>query len=264
MSAPTALDLAHGAMEASPDDDAARLRFYQRLAESELFLMLAEEADESDRISPEIFEVVGARYVLVFDREERLSGFAGEPVPYVALSGRSIAGMLDGQGVGLGVNLGVAPSAILLPDTAVAWLNDTLAHRPDTVQADLAELLPPKGLPDHLVAAIDGKLATATGLAQCAYLMAVTYQSGARGHLLAFVGAVPDAEDALARAASEALTFSGIEAGTLDIGFFRGSDPLIGRMDRVGLKFDLPQFQEPALEPLSTPGADPDKPPRLR
>lgn len=264
MSEATILDQAHAAMEAAPEDGAARMRFYERLAESELFLMLAEEAPEGDQISPDLFEVGDARYVLVFDREERLAAFAGQVVPYVALSGRVIAGMLSGQGIGLGVNLDVAPSAILLPQTALAWLNDTLGNSPDEVEAAIAEVHPPAGLPEHLITAIDGKLATAMGLAQSAYLVGITYQSGARGHLLGFVGAVPEAQEALARAAAEALTFSGIEAGAMDVGFFQVTDPVTAQMDTVGLRFDLPQLQETRVQTVSTPGGDPEKPPRLR
>lgn len=264
MSDATVLDQAHAVMDAAPEDAAARLRFYERLAESELFLMLAEDAPEGDQISPELFEVGGARYVLVFDREERLAAFAGQTVPYVALSGRVITGMLAGQGIGLGVNLDVAPSAILLPDTAVNWLNETLGNNPDEVEAAISEVHPPAGLPEHLIAALDGKLATAMGLAQQAYLVGVTYDSGARGHLLGFIDAVPEAQAALARAAAEALTFSGIEAGAMDVGFFSSTDSVTARMDVVGLRFELPQMQAPAVETVTAPGSDPDKPPRLR
>ncbi|WP_299828586.1 SseB family protein [uncultured Roseobacter sp.] len=260
----TPLDQAHGAMEAAPGDDAVRLRFYERLAECELFLMLAEEATEGDQISPELFDVGDARYVLVFDREERLAAFAGKPVPYVALSGRMIAGMLAGQGIGLGVNLEVAPSSILLPDTAIVWLHDTLSNQPREVEAAIVQVHAPKGLPEHFITALDGKLATALGLAQTAYLVGVTYDTGARGHLLGFIGAVPEAEGALARAAGEALTFSGIEAGAIDIGFFRHADPMTPRMDSVGLRFDLPQLQHPAPQQPGIPGGDPAKPPKLR
>ncbi|MBW4709629.1 SseB family protein [Roseobacter sp. YSTF-M11] len=264
MSDLTPLDHAHAAMQAAPTDDAARLRFYERLAASELFLMLAEDAGGGDQISPEIFEVAEARYVLVFDREERLAGFAGQTMPYVALSGRVLSGMLAGQRIGLGVNLDVAPSAILLPDSAVEWLHRTLGNQPDEVEARIAQVHAPKGLPEELITAIDSKLATAMGLAKCAYLVATTQETGAQGHMLGFVGAVPEAEAALARAAAEALTFSTVEAGAMDVGFFRASDPMTARMERVGLRFDLPQVQEAAPVAVTAPGLDPDKPPRLR
>ena len=70
---------------------------------------------EGDRIEPEIFELADASFVLVFDREERLSQFVGRPAPYAAPSGRATASMLAGQGIGLAVNIEVAPSSILLP-----------------------------------------------------------------------------------------------------------------------------------------------------
>ncbi|MEP2654625.1 MAG: SseB family protein [Sedimentitalea sp.] len=264
MTETTPLDLAHAAMDAAPDDDGARLRFYDRLAESELFLMLAEEAPDGDQVTPAVFDLGEGRYVLVFDREERLAAFAGQTVPYVALSGRVIARMLDGQGIGLGVNLDVAPSAILLPQQAVGWLNQTLENAPDEINAAVAEVRAPTGLPETLITAIDSKLATATGLAQSAYLVGVVYDTGTLGHMLGFVGALPGAQDALTQAASEALTFSGIDAGAMDIGFFPADAVIVPRMDRVGLRFDLPQWQEAAIGAPEAPGSDPKKPPRLR
>ncbi|TNJ48534.1 SseB family protein [Phaeobacter sp. B1627] len=259
----TVLDQAHAAMEAAPADDALRLRFFERLADSELFLLLDKEP-EGDRISPEVFDTGDGQYVLVFDREERLAEFAGRIVPYAALSGRGVAQMLAGQGIGLGVNLEVAPSSILIPDTALGWLAETLAHAPDEVETGIAELRPPNGLPEALLTALDAKLATAAGLAQSAYLVAVIYESGGQGHLLAFIGAEDGARAALAKAVGEALTFSGIEAGALDVGFFATSDRMAARLARVGLRFDLPQRQAGQVYAPQAPGSDPDKPPRLK
>ena len=127
MTETTALDTAHAAMLADPQNDAARLRFFERLADSELFLMLTEEA-MGENISPEVFDVADGRFVLAFDREERLAQFAGRPVPYVALSGRVLSGMLAGQGIGLGLNLETAPSSMLVPAEALGWLAETLQH----------------------------------------------------------------------------------------------------------------------------------------
>lgn len=258
----TVLDQAHAAMQAAPDDDAARLRFFERLGDAELFLLLEAEA-AGDQVTPQVFDPGSGPLVLVFDREERLAAFVGAEAPYAALSGRVIAGLLAEQGLGLGLNLDVAPSSFLLDADGVRWLAQTLGHGPDEVEARLAELSPPAGLPDVLISALDTKLATATGLAQIAYLVGTTDDTGARGHLLAFVGTAPGAEGALARAASEALTFSGIEAGAMDVGFFDARDPVTERLARVGLRFDLPQ-PAPARSPEATaPGMDPDKPPRL-
>ena len=259
----TPLDTAHQAMEANPDDDAARLRFYERLADSELFLMLAKEV-EGDQIEPELFELPDASFVLVFDREERMGQFAGRPVPYAALSGRGVAQMLSGQGIGLAVNPEVAPSSILLPPQAVEWLIQTLDHGPQEAEARPVEFNTPKGLPETLLTALDSKLVTAAGLARKAYLAEVTYDDGTRGHLLGLTGVVPGAETALARAVNEALVFSGIEAGMLDVVFLPDSDPSAAQLARVGLRFDLPEPPKPERTERIAPGSDPDSPPILR
>ena len=89
----TPLDRAHRALEDAPQDEAARLHFFERLADGELFLLLAEEAaDES--LHPEVFQLSDGAYVLAFDREERLGAFLGRPAAYAALSGRALAAML--------------------------------------------------------------------------------------------------------------------------------------------------------------------------
>ncbi len=262
MTETTPLDTAHAEMEAAPGDDGARLRFFERLADSELFLLLSEEA-QGEAISPELFDIADGRFVLVFDREARLAEFVGRTAPYAALSGRVIAGMLAAEDIGMGVNLEVAPSSILIPAEAVAWLHQTLGHGPEEVEARMEAFVPPAGLPETVVRALDAKLATARGLAQAAYLVGVAYEGGGRGHLLGVIDALPQAEGAIARAVNEALTFSGIEAGALDVGFFEASDPASARMAQVGLRFDLPQSPDPADTPAA-PGSDPEKPPILR
>ncbi|MHC0053667.1 SseB family protein [Actibacterium sp. D379-3] len=259
----TALDLAHAAMEAAPEDDAARLRFFERLADSELFLLLAEEA-EDDNVTPDVFALEGGRFVLVFDREERLAEFVGVTAPYAALSGRLIAAMLAGQGIGLGVNLGVAPSSILIPAEAVDWLAGILSQQPTEVEALPVEITPPAGVPDFLLGALDAKLGTAAGLAPLVYLAGVLYEGGQQGHMLAFIDAMPGAEGALTQAAGEALTFSGIEAGAIDVAFFDASDPIAARLARVGLRFDIPEPVRVDATGPQAPGMEPDKPPKLR
>lgn len=259
----TPLDTAHAVMEAEPDNEAARLKFYERLADSEMFLLLTEEA-AGENISPEIFELSDANFVLVFDREERLSGFVGRPAPYAALSGRAIVQMLSGQNIGLGVNLDVAPSQILLPPAAVAWLAETVAHAPEDLEARAEELYAPKGLPEALVASLGEKLGSAGGMASNAYLVAVHYEGGGQSHLLGFVDAAEGAEAALAQAVTEALVFSGIEAGFLDVGFFAASDPMAAAMSKVGLRFELPKGEVLMQDTRPAPGSDPAKPPILK
>jgi hypothetical protein len=256
----TPLDLAYQAMAADEDQ---RLRFYERLADGEMFLLLEKDAEGAD-IRPRVFPLEEGPVVLCFDLEERLAEFAGGIAPYAALPGRVIAQQLAGQGIGLGINLGVAPSGMVLPAEAVDWLAGMLEVGPEEVEAVPEAFHAPKGLPDVLVSGLDAKLAKAGGLASGALLAGVTYRGGRRGHMLAFLDAAPGAEAALARAAGEALAFSGLEAGEMDVAFLRGDEVAAVAMGRVALRFDLPApvRAEPAA-PVA-PGSDPAEPPRLR
>ena len=258
----TPLDTTHAAMEANPDDGAARLRFFERLADSELFLLLDGEA-EGDQVSPQVFPVDDQRFVLLFDREERLTRFAGGPADYAGMPGRRAVEMLTGQGLGIGLNLDVAPSSMLLPVEAVDWLASALAGKAEEIDDQLEEVAAPTGLPEAVLVALDTKLALAGGLAKIAYLAGATYKNGRRGHLLAFIDARNGAEPALAAAVREALVFSGIDAGELDVAFFRSTEPMAATLARHGLRFDLPELVEGTTAP-SMPGMNPEKPPILR
>ncbi len=263
MTEQTPVDLAHAAMEAAPEDDNARLRYFERVADGEWFLLLEEEHDGTGPISPRVFPVEDNSFLLAFDREQRLAEFAGE-APYAAMSGRVLAEMLAGSGYGLGLNLSVAPSEMLLPSEAVEWLHATLGNAPTETHGKAVEIFPPAGLPEILITALDAKLAIAAGLAKLCYLSGVAYEDGVRSHILVFVDHVPGAEDVLARLVSEALIFSGVEAGALDVAFFKSSDPLCAPLARFGLRFDLPDPAPLETNGPSAPGMDPNAPPILR
>lgn len=256
----TPLDAAHAAMEAAPDDDAARLAFFGLLAGTELFLLLDEDP-VGEAVQPSLFEVEGAQYMVAFDREERLSAFTGAITPYAALPGRGLVAMIAGQGIGIAFNAEM-PSAVLIPPEAVDWLAETLAQAPDETEARPLAFHPPRGVPRGLLAALDARLASAAGLAQAALLAGVDYDGGAQGHLLAFVGAAEAAQSALATAVNEALTFSGVEAGWLDVAFLAPEDPALAPLAAVALRFDLPEPAAPGAP--AAPGTDPARPPRLR
>ena len=257
--AETLLDAAHAAVQADGDDDAARLNFYGKLVGSELYLLLDKEP-EGDRISPHVFDLTDESFVLLFDTEDRLAQFTGAIAPYAALSGRTAFAMLAAQGLGVGFNLDVAPSSILLPAEAVQWLAD-MEVTPSEITANVEEFNTPRGLPETFLRALDTRLAAAGGLADLAYLVAATYVGGGSGHILGFVNARPGAQDALAQSVAQALAFSGLEAGTIDVGFFDATDPAAAKLAACGLRFDLPKVQ---TAPRAAPGSNPDKPPILR
>lgn len=259
----TPLDAAFAATDAHPEDDAARLRLYQQIADAELFLLLAEEG-AAETLTPRVFPLADGPVVLAFDSEDRLAAFTEGPAPYAALPGRIIAGQLAGQGIGLGINLGVAPASTILPPAAMDWLAATLASAPVETSGKPRAFHAPRALPETLAAALTGKLAHAGGLSSAALLAAVDYADDRRGHMLAFLDARPGAESALARAVAEALTFSGLDAGELDVTFLAASDPAAQALSRVARRFDLPELVRTEPAAPAAPGMDPDRPPRLR
>ncbi|MDR6264448.1 SseB family protein [Roseobacter sp. N2S] len=259
----TLLDTAHAAMEAAPEDTTKRMAFYERVTDSELFLVLETEPVD-DKFIPAVFEVEAEKYALVFDTDARMSEFTQAATPYLAASGRQITAMLAGKGIGLGVNLAVAPSSMLLPATAVDWLQQTLGAGPEAQEATPSAIYPPGQLPETLISALDAKMATMAGMAKYAYLAQIEYENRPRSHVLAFIAAIPEAESAMASAISEALTFSGIEAGSLDVIFLTAQNPLSGSLAKHGLRFDLPEPPKQKERRVEIPGSDPDKPPILR
>ena len=256
----TPLDLAHAATDAAPDDIPTRLRYYARLTESELFLLLEREGT-GDQLDPRVFDLEDGPLVLAFDREDRLTEFTGLPAPYAALPGRAVVEMLSGSNLGLGLNLGVAPSARVFPPEILAWLAETVSERPEELTNRVTAFKAPRGLPEEVLTALDARLARMEGLAACAYLASTDYEDGAQGHMLAFVDAADGAETALARAVQGALGFSGVESGQLDVTFLPADDARAAELARVALRFDLPQPSQPRTP--KAPGTDPDKPPRL-
>lgn len=255
----TPLDQAHADMQSG--DDAARLKFYEHFADGEIFLLLTGDP-QGDKINPAILDDDGTQFVITFDRELRLSHYAGEVAPHVTISGRGVVEMLKGQGIGIALNPTVAPSDTMIAPQSVDWLATTLANRPSEHSAKPVELRAPGTVPAALMEALDRKLASARGLAGAAWLAGVEYDDGTNGHLLAFVDAIPDAREALAGAVAEALTFSGVEAGALDVTFIATDQPITARLARVGLRFDLPMPEGPRAP--QAPGTNPDKPPKLR
>ncbi|ARO14119.1 hypothetical protein BVG79_00767 [Ketogulonicigenium robustum] len=264
----SALDVAHAAMQRDPADDARRLQFYAVLADSPLFLMLEGEP-EGESVTPAVFNVAGVDYILVFDAEDRLAQFAGGAVPYASLAGRGLVEMIAGQGIGLGLNLDVAPSAMMLGPDAVDWLAATLGEAPAEATARPRAIHAPQAIPQALRDALAARLSHAGMLAASASLVAVEYDDGSRGHMLAFVDADPAAAPQLAAAVREALVFSGIEAGAVDVAFVRQPDDaaFIAHLAKgSGIPLGRPDVSRsaPAKSKTAGPGMNPDRPPILR
>lgn len=263
----TPLDRAHAEMTADPEAALPRLRFYETLAEGELVVLLEAEPEPGAEAVPALFPTEESTLVLAFDSEARLAEFAEGAAPYAALPGRALIELLAAQGFGLGLNFGTATSEFLMPASAVTWLAGVLANRAAEVEA-LPQAFSAPDLPQSLLLALDRKLARAAGLAEYALLIGADWPER-RGLLLAFVGAKDGAERALAQAAGEALSFSGLDDEApdlhLDVAFLASEDPALDRFKGLALRFDLPEPEAAqALSRPLPPGSDPAKPPRLR
>ncbi len=263
----TDLDTAYNAMIAAADgDDTPRLHYYAALADGEMILVLETEA-VGGAVQPRVFVLEDGPVVLAFDSEDKLAAFAAGTVPYAALPGRVIAQQLAGQGIGLAINLG-APSMMLFPPDAVEWLADTLAETPDEAEGMPVAFAAPVGIPAGFLEVLRAKLGRARGRATLAVLSAVTYADGRRGHILALVGAAAGSEGGLARAVSEALIFSGLDAAEMDVVFLNAGDARLALMQAGGLVLDMglpaPDAPAPSNAPPNAPGMDPEKPPILR
>jgi len=180
------LDRAFAAMQADAEDDVARLRYYGELANTDLCLLLDKEAGTAS-LTPQVFDLDGGRYVLLFDGDERLADFVGAAAPCAHLAGRVVVGLLAGKGIGLAINL-ESSASILMPAEAVTWLDDMLTRAPDVVEAVPETVEAPEGLPGVLLEALADKLARAAGQARAAYLAKVTYHGGGAAIFWRFPG----------------------------------------------------------------------------
>jgi hypothetical protein len=256
----TPLDRAHLATEAAPDDDAARLRFYAALADTELFLLTEAEA-AGDTVTPQVFDLADGRFVMGFDNEDRLAAFSDAPAAYAALPGRVVVRLLAGQGTGIGLNLGVAPSSVLLSADAIDWFAAALTHAPDAAAGQAHRITAPAKVSDELMKSVTRALAAFAGFAVFAD---VTDAQGHPSLTLALIGVPADAEAAVAQAVSEAVVFSGITDGGLDLAFLDPQDSRAARFMQVGFALRIPQPKPRLTVSPAAPGTDPARPPRLK
>lgn len=255
MTPETPLDLAHAAHEAAPEDEALRLRFHERVLDAELVVPVGRE--DAAAVAPRIFDLSDGRFVLAFDRDERMAAFLDAPTPFVALPGRGLVAQLAGRGIGIALNLG-APSAALMPAAAVDWLAAIAGTPTEAASLRPAGLSRPRDVPAALLPALGPKLAAMAGVIGAAHLVAAE-----GGGLMLALGGVPEpARDGVAAAVAEAVRLGGLASGWLDVTFLEADSPAAAAVARVGLRLDLPPPPEPA--PPVAPGMDPARPPRLR
>jgi SseB protein N-terminal domain len=262
----TAIDAAFHASQTEPDDTGLYLRLLERIMDAELFLLLADEP-EQDRIDPHLLQMEEGKFILAFDRGERLAEFLDEPTPYIALPGRRLVEMIAGQDVGLALNLGVAPSEMLLPPDAVAWMADLGSGAPELHEARLTGIAMPRNLPSGLMGALDPKLAAMAPVIDEAHLVEAEFSDGDHALLLVLFGVPVDARKDVAHAIGEAVRFSGVDHARLDVTFLDVEAPSRTQIEAVSVRIELAGLKPagvPPAAPGKEPGSDPHHPPKLR
>lgn len=253
----TALDVAMDGAQPGAED-AARLAFFRLLADTPLLILLEREA-QGEVLEPRIFDLDEGQVVLAFDTEERLAAMGEGPQPYAELPGRVLARLLASEGLGLGLNLGAgSASEMLLPVSAMVWLEQILAEQPDVQMAGFGPLAPPDR---ELVAIVqrifDDAPQSWGGLAQAVRIYA-RQDTG----LVVIEGAEPDAETALATALSEAFRFADLGGRVVDIAFAEGR---ILPAEGISISWPAKAIAPDAVaKDRPGPGTVPEKPPILR
>ncbi|NNU79898.1 SseB family protein [Halovulum dunhuangense] len=257
----TALDRAHDRMIRAGETEDARRAFFATLAATGLVLVLEEEpARGSDRVKPLILETGDGPLALAFDTEARMAAFLEGGAPMAVIEGRDLGALLSAAGLGLALNIEVAPSAIILPVDAMDWIAGIAPAAAEVNAGRIAGLRAPVGAAQTLLDALAGQLAALAGHAEEAFLVQAAYADGSEALLLALTGVAPGARDEVSRSIAAALALAGLSEGVLDLAFPDGGDPLLGRLRETGFSLSIPT---PRRLPGAAPGGDPAKPPRL-
>lgn len=230
-------------------DEPQRARMLSRLADTQLSVALVAEP-AGDQVELRMFPLDHGPVALACDSEDRLAGFFGTVVAYVAMPGRVLAGLLRENGGGLLVNPG-HPSEMMLDRDTLDWLADALAATPAAEETRLRLCAPAATTVADLAEPLAERLADMQGLIASAALAGVGTAAALEAHVVVIAGAPVERQDAIAKALAEALAFLPPQPGGVDITF---SD---GAMPATALRFDLP-------DPQPAPAPRRDGPPILR
>ncbi|WP_347311230.1 SseB family protein [Defluviimonas sp. SAOS-178_SWC] len=232
----TAIDRAYSEMISG--GEAELLRFYRVLAGSNLFVLL-DPSDADEAPEPKIIPVEGGHYVLVFDLKERVTELTGYDAPTSRVTGRDVFNLIRGRDIGVAVNMGDAPSAMLIPGDAIDWICDTLEDTasktpvPASASGRFKALLAPHNFPDTLLLALNDRLATLSDAYDKALLLRAEYDDGQSGYLVAFSAVEDGDRGMIAASVNDALaSFRGKDVA-LDIAFMAREEPLLDRIGRV-------------------------------
>lgn len=258
----TPLDRAARAAAATDAPADAQARFYALLLETGLCVPVR-PAGPDDAIRPQVFALSEGDAALAFDDDARMAAFFEGPTEYVALSGRALASLLADAGLGLGLNLGDGPSAMLLEAATVRWLAAEMGGALRADAAAAATVAPPRGAEPALAAALAERLASFPGMIAEAWL--VRLEGGAEPGLTVALRLAPTAAratEALAAALGRAAAPFAPAGETVAVTALEETAPLLAAARRLGAPLHAPPAPDAPARPAAAP--KPPRPPKLR
>jgi len=242
----------------------AQARVYALLLETALCVPVC-PAGPDDAIRPQVFALSEGDAALAFDDDARMAAFFEGPTEYVALPGRALAALLADAGLGLGLNLGDAPSAMLLEAATMRWLAAQMGGALRADAAAAATVAPPRRADPALAAALAGRLAAFPGMVAEAWL--VRLEGGDEPGLTAALRLSPTAArapealaEALAAELGRAAAPFAPSGETVAIAALETTSPLLAAARRLGAPLHAPP--DAPARPAAAPA--PPRPPKLR
>lgn len=127
----TVLDKATAAMFAEPENTELRHEFYRAFLQATLFIPTFDEktgevakGETKEQMLPLVVRDGDKNYMMLFDLEDRVAGWAEEGVHCLALPGHVVIEMAT-EGLHLALNYGCAHSKQFVPEE-VAWLKQVV------------------------------------------------------------------------------------------------------------------------------------------
>ena len=116
----TSLDYAF--IQAQSAEDTGSIQDFYNIFVNQVFYLLLEDIEgnqelDSQVINPRLISVEGHETALIFDTEERMAEFIDTPSDFVTLTGEALVNMVVNKDIQIGLNLGVAPSSLIIDAT---------------------------------------------------------------------------------------------------------------------------------------------------
>lgn len=250
----TPLDLAFERARNDPEETAG---FYDALFAAVVFMPIDgafdDEGNESDAeasaISPVFYEVEGNATLLIFDTEDRLAQWTNEPVDYVGLTGKQLFAMFDGEQQ-VALNIGVAPSSVVIPSEAVGWLHERAVTEGESEEVPAGAVLdvtPPPDLSPEIVARIAARIAGLRREVNEAVFFSLGIDAGQDEAERRVVLGVAVSEAGMAEADSVAQALADTAMGAFDgqrpveVALLNADSPLMEKARKVGLNLPVVQ-----------------------